>query len=383
MLTELQARDVGIDTPRNALVIGNSKYTNITALPNPANDAQAVARALSSVGFHVYQATEMDRTSMTDVIGRFLNAVTAGSEALVYYAGHGVEVDGENFLLPTDIRKLDPSQQYSLRTDGVSLTLLLQDLEERKPRVSLVILDACRNNPFTRQGTRSLGTTAGLGRVEPPQGTLVLYAAAAGEMALDSLGQQDADPNGLFTRNFLKLVSQPGLEIRPLVQELKDRVYEAALSQAQHTQRPSYYDGLIGKFYFLPVEAPSHAVDPCVLAVKRSMTREELMFAEPGQAITLCGEAVQRDPGSQIFLDLLAIAEEQRAAQKALVSDNPAYGRAYMQLYPKGSFITDVRTHVASLGGTPDTTRPPEPTPVSPIAPRATCFDFNGQNFCE
>ncbi len=368
VMTELQPRDIGLPTARNALVIGNSSYSNITSLPNPANDANAISKALAQVGFHVFQAIDVNRSDMSDVIGRFLNSVTPGSEALVYYAGHGVEMDGQNYLLPTDIRKLDPTQQYALRTDGVSLTTLLQDLETRTPRVSLVILDACRNNPFERQGTRSLGNAAGLGRVDPPQGTLVLYAAAAGEMALDSLGQQDTDPNGLFTRNLLRLITQPGLEIRPMVQELKDRVYEAALSQAQHTQRPSYYDGLIGKFYFLP-EREVKSFDPCVMAVKRDISDEELMFADPSSAVTICTESAQRDPGTGLYKELLVVAEEQRAAQKALVSDNPVYSVAYLKLYPTGRFTSAVRVRLASLGELPVTPQP-QPLPQPPPQPQ-------------
>lgn len=376
VVTEVAPRDTSPGAVRHALVIGNSNYANITKLANPANDAVAMGRSLSNVGYHVYQAVDLDRASMTDVIGQFLNAVTPGSEALIYYAGHGVELDGQNFLLPVDIRKLDLSQQYALRTDGISLTGLLQDLEWRKPRVSVVILDACRNNPFERDDKRSLGSARGLSRIDPPQGTLVLYAAAAGETALDNLGAGDTQANGLFTRNLLQLIEQPGLEIRAMVQELKDRVYEAALNEAQHTQRPSYYDGLIGKFYFLPAQEEQEqgpvASDPCQLTVRRGMSKSELLLANPEEGVAACTAALAREPGSKVFGELLALANEQRAAQKALLSDNPIFSQSYAEVYPQGSFIADIRVHLASIdrvADVPDIT-PPEPTPdPEPPAP--------------
>lgn len=369
-ITEFKSTNPLPGAERNALVIGNSAYASIAPLPNPANDARAMAKSLTNVGFNVYQAIDLDRAAMTDVIGRFLNAVTPGSEALIYYAGHGVELEGQNYLLPVDIRQLDPSQQYALRTDGISLTGLLEDLEWRKPRVSLVILDACRNNPFTRPGMRSLGSERGLSRIDPPQGTMVLYAAAAGETALDNLGAGDTTANGLFTRKLLELIERPGLEIRAMVQELKDRVYEAALNEAQHTQRPSYYDGLIGKFYFVPPQAPQPespplaVTDPCEVIVRRSMSKSELLLTDPEDGIRACTEALARDPSSSKFTALLEVAKEQRAAQKALLSDLPILSRSYLEVYPDGSFSEEVRVHLASIEKVPETPAVVVPAPA-------------------
>lgn len=384
LVTEIPPRNTLAGVERHALVIGNSRYANVTPLANPANDAAAMAKALSNVGFHVYQAVDLDRAAMTNVIGQFLNAVTPGSETVVYYAGHGVELNGQNYLLPIDINKLDPSQQYALRSNGISLTELLQDLEARKPRVSVIILDACRNNPFEGAGTRSLGSERGLSRIDPPQGSLVLYAAAAGETALDDLGPNDAEANGLFTRNLLKLIEQPGLEVRDMVQQLKDSVYEAALNEAQHTQRPSYYDGLIGKFYFMPatVENPGPAstpitagTDPCEVIVTGSLSTAELLLADSEEGVSACTVAVARDPKSKLFRQLLELAKEQRSAQKALLSDNPTLSRSYLDVYPKSTYVGDVREHLADLEAPdvapvapePDVATPPPEQPV-PVA---------------
>lgn len=383
-ITVRPGRDIGINTERYALVIGNSLYENISQLPNTTNDASAVADALRDVGFTVIRALDVDRRGMLDAMGQFLNSVTQGSEALIYYAGHGVELEGQNYLLPTDIRRLDPSQQYSLRADGVSLTTLMEDLQSREPRVSLLVLDACRNNPFPKTATRSLGGAAGLARVDPPQGTIVIYAAAAGEMALDSLGQGDADPNGLFTRNLLTLIREPGLEIRPMVQQLKERVYTAALQGAQHTQRPSYYDGLIGQFYFMPAAAPVPVDVPapepvptpipvpqplrtdCDLLVVADLRPEELFFLDTNAAVVACRAAMVQYPDKTVYRDLLAVAEEQRAAQKALASRELIYAESYLKIYPSGRFAGQVRTHLASIspGPIPTPTPTPEPEPI-------------------
>ncbi len=371
-ISELPGKDIGLDVERYALVIGNSQYTHIDTLPNTANDARAMARALSDVGFDVIEAIDLDRVGMQEAIGRFLNSVRPGSEALLYYAGHGVELDGQNYLLPTDIRRLDPSQQFGLRSDGISLTLLMEDLQSRRPRVSLLLLDACRNNPFPRTETRGLGGRTGLARVDPPQGTIVIYAAGSGELALDSLGASDASPNGLFTRNLLGLIREPGLEIRPMVQELKERVYTAALSEANHTQRPSYYDGLIGKFYFLPAETPAAAAaDPpertsCEVLVDPAVRREELLFLDPDAGVRVCREAMINYPDRPQLAELLEAAEEQRAAQKALLSKETVYSEAYLKLYPAGRFAPDIRTHLASLQPAPVA-----PEPESSLVPEA------------
>jgi hypothetical protein len=384
-------KDIGLHTERYALVIGNGSYQNISSLPNTTNDAEATAAALRDVGFTVIRALDVDRRTMLDAIGQFLNSVTPGSEALIYYAGHGVELEGQNFLLPTDIRRLDPSQQYSLRADGVSLTALMEDLQSRQPRVSLLVLDACRNNPFPKTATRSLGGAAGLARVDPPQGTIVIYAAAAGEMALDSLGQGDTNPNGLFTRNLLTLIREPGLEIRPMVQQLKERVYTAALSGAQHTQRPSYYDGLIGQFYFLPKPEPVPAPAPvlpvpapdtpaennCDLMVVADLRPEELFFVDTNAAVVACRAATAAFPGELRFRSLLDVAEEQRAAQKALSSREAIYAESYLKVYATGRYAPEVRMHLAAISPDPvPPIEPPAPTPViDPVPPPAPELD--------
>jgi Caspase domain len=248
------------DAKRLALVIGNSAYNNFAALRNTINDATAVAAELRQIGYEVYFGRDLDRRDMNAAISNFLSHIEPGSEVLAYYAGHGVELQGSNFLLPVDVPKLRADEERLLRSEAINLTELLLDLQGRAARVSLVILDACRDNPFQVAGvTRSLGTKRGLGRVDPPQGAFVIFSAGVGEDALDNLGDKDHDPNGLFTRNLLRLIAVEGMELRSMVRQLRSEVREAALANGERAQVPSYYDQLLGDFYFRSeIEAEAH-----------------------------------------------------------------------------------------------------------------------------
>jgi uncharacterized caspase-like protein len=168
-------------------------------------------------------------------------------------------VQGSNYLLPIDITPMYVDQERRLRSDAINLTDLLTDFQEHKARVTLVILDACRDNPFQAAqtvATRSLGSARGLTRVEPPRGTFVMFSAGVGQTALDNLGPDDHDPNGLFTRKLLSLINEEGLELHSMVLRLRKEVQVAALS-ADHEQFLGYYDQLNGEFYFHPPTSQS------------------------------------------------------------------------------------------------------------------------------
>ncbi|HEV2188065.1 MAG TPA: caspase family protein [Stellaceae bacterium] len=242
------------DIKRFALVVGNASYRHVPALKNPLNDARAMAERLRDDGYQVILALDLDRDAMNDVIDKFLSQIEPGSQSLAYYAGHGVEVGGSNYLLPIDIPQIEPEQERRLRSDAINLSDLLTDLEEREASVSLVIVDACRDNPFVTRGTRSLGATRGLAKVDPPHGTFVIFSAGVGETALDDLGPNDQDPNGLFTRNLLQLLGEDGLELHALTVRLRDQVFHAAAA-VNHRQFLGYYDQLVGQFYFRPPPA--------------------------------------------------------------------------------------------------------------------------------
>jgi hypothetical protein len=361
---------------RVALVIGNANYEHVTSLDNPLNDARAIVQAASKAGFRVFSAEDVDRRAMSTAIQQFLNAVRKNSVAMIYYAGHGVEVDGENFLLPVDTRDLQPDERFSLEDDAIALNDVLRHLESRGARVNIVMLDACRNNPFSSTGTRSLGDPAGLAAVKEAEGTIVIYSAGTGETALDKLSPDDPNPNGVFTRELIPLMRTPGLEVHDMIQQLKQRVYAAALENAGHSQRPSYYDGLIGDFYFTPasLSEPEPIPDPepvkepefalaCRDGVSPDARLDELLFADTARQVEFCAQSKEAFPDVAAYSDLLSIAKEQDRAKVAMLSDDPRMGRAYLTLYPQGLYVRPITEHVATLG--PQVTVPaPSSDPV-------------------
>nr|WP_246693787.1 caspase family protein [Methylobacterium sp. WL18] len=374
---------VNTSIKRFALVIGNGAYRNVSSLKNTRSDAAAMATKLQKLGYEVLHRTDLDRRSMNEAVSTFLARVEPGSEALVYYAGHGVELNGSNYLLPIDIPPLSPDQERMLRTEGFNLTDLLLDLEGRSARVSLVILDACRNNPLREisggVATRSLGATRGLGRVDPPRGTFVIFSAGVGEEAIDNLGEQDANPNGLFTRKLLTLIDQDGLEIRPMVQRLRAEVRQAALSGTGRSQIPSYYDQLLGEFYFQPKsqQTGTPGENNCDRLIDANASTSALTKTDLETGLQACMVASTQFPNEMRFVHQLQAAQEQRMVQRALGSNQTELSNTYLLLYPNGRFTGDVRAHIATLSSVPPKPSPapeqpvnvPTPTPTPPRPP--------------
>lgn len=265
---------------RYALVVGIDNYTWLEPLRKATNDARAVADTLKSAGFGVTLALDLDADALYDQLARFTAALRPGDDVVIYFAGHGVEVDGRNWLLPADMAPLRPGDEVKLRRAALATDDLLSEITARGPQITLMILDACRDNPFSRQGTRSVGTTRGLARLDAPRGTYVIYSAGAGQTALDRLGEGDRNPNSVFTRALLPRLSQPGLSIRDLAQEVRMEV-DATARSIGHDQFPAIYDQLAGEFSILPTAlnttlpvaqspatpAPSKAPlsNPCIL----------------------------------------------------------------------------------------------------------------------
>ena len=235
---------------RLALVIGNNDYQNVEKLRNARNDATAMAQALTAAGFAVTREADLGRDAMFKVLDRFVTEIARDDEVVFYFAGHGVQIDAAPYLLPVDIRA-DSARQ--LTRDAVSLDSVLGDLG--KARYGLVVVDACRDNPFASRGLRSLAER-GLQPIEPPEGTAVILSAGRGQKALDSLGAADKDPNGVFTRELLKQMAIPGVNVRDLLLRVRDMVEQRAAS-VSHKQRPALIDESRGQFYF---HAPAQPV---------------------------------------------------------------------------------------------------------------------------
>ena len=236
---------------RLALVIGNDAYENITTLKKAANDARGIGDTLTDLGFEVTTATNISRREMNQTLQNFNNSIRADDIVLFFFAGHGVEIAGENYLLPIDVPDAKGDQLDFIKGETIRLNKVLEDLRARKAKLSLVILDACRNNPFTGSPGRSLGGKKGLARISAPQGTFVMYSADVGEAALDRLGDNDQNPNSIFTRTLIPLMKTPGIDLVDTAREARRQVRKLALS-VRHNQTPAYYDAVLGDFYFTP-----------------------------------------------------------------------------------------------------------------------------------
>ena len=213
---------------RVALVIGNDSYSNVPVLQKAAADASTMAASLSKLGFDVATGVNVSRTETNRKLQDFLNHIEPGDVALFYFAGHGVEIAGSNYLLPIDIPEATPGNEEFLKSEAISLNAVLDGLRERKARVTILVIDACRDNPFAIKTGRSVGGARGLALVVPPQGTFIMYSAGAGEAALDRLTDADPEPNSVFTRTFVPLLAQGGLNLPELARETRRRVHELA-----------------------------------------------------------------------------------------------------------------------------------------------------------
>ncbi len=218
---------------RVALVIGNSKYTGQTALTNPANDAKAVATKLKASGFQeVVEAYDLDHKSMTEALKNFGDLASEADWAMIFYAGHGIEVAGINYLIPTDAKLARDSH---IKDEAIDLDRVLSKVQGAK-KVRLVVLDACRNNPFATRMVRSAGATRsvspGLANIEPEAGVLVIYSAKHGSLALDGEGA-----NSPFTEALVTHLDEPAIDLVTLV----GKVRQSVLRKTQNGQEPWLY----------------------------------------------------------------------------------------------------------------------------------------------
>src|SRR6185437_2463396 len=227
---------------RVALVIGNSAYHDVPVLPNPKRDAQDVAATFEKLGFQtVVSESDLTRAVFLSKLRQFEDLAATADWAVIYYAGHGLEMDGANYLLPIDVRL---KSDRDVQDEAISLDRVLR-ATERARKLRLVILDSCRDNPFLIKMQRTVASRSigrGLARIEPDGGTLVAYAAREGQISRD--GNGDHSP---FTTAFLKNVTDPNLEINMLFRHIRDEVFR----DTQHKQEPFTYGSLPGDdFYF-------------------------------------------------------------------------------------------------------------------------------------
>lgn len=229
---------------RKALVFGNDTYRDVPELRNARSDARAMSAALLDLGYAVRMHLDLGEREMKKAIRDFITNVSGGDEVLFFFAGHGVQIGAANYLLPVDVRADDAA---SVRDEGIPLQRVLDDLNDAKARLTVAIIDACRDNPFKGTG-RAIGGR-GLAPTSTVAGQMVMFSAGAGQQALDSVGPNDKSPNGLFTRTFLKHLSRKGVTVDRIMRDVRAEVNSIAKTVG-HDQVPALYDQVVGDFYF-------------------------------------------------------------------------------------------------------------------------------------
>ena len=233
---------------RVALVIGNDNYQNLPKLEKAGNDANSVAAELKKVGFEVTSFNNIGQKKMNQAVNEFVQKIAGGGVGVFFYAGHGVQINSVNFLVPVDMDKLQVESDVA--DQAINVQVLQEKIHDAKAKYVLLVLDACRDSPFPKKAGRSIGGTRGLAQPSSPNGQTVLYSAGTNQQALDKLGDHDNNPNGLFTREFLPMITQPGLSSSDALKKTRSMVTQKAKAVG-HEQNPAIYDQTDGDFYFV------------------------------------------------------------------------------------------------------------------------------------
>ena len=235
---------------RVALIVGNSAYAHAGPLTNPANDAADMAAALKEVGIEVLLGLDLDKRAFDLKVRDFARALTSADTGIFFYAGHGLQVGGRNYLVPVDAQL---QNERDLDFEAVALDFVLKQMElERETKTNIVFLDACRDNPLGRNLARSMGTRStsvgrGLAQVQTGVGTFIAYSTQPGNVALDGAGR-----NSPFTAALAKGVKAPGRNLTAVMIDVRREV----LSVTNGKQVPWDHSALTGDFYFHLASAP-------------------------------------------------------------------------------------------------------------------------------
>ena len=409
-MTLTAAASVALAAGRVALVVGNSEYAHIGRLPNPGNDAADMAAALRRLGFEVTTALDVDRGELNDAMRAFTRRSVGADVALVFYAGHGMEMDGVNYLLPVDARL---ERDTDVRYETVTLDDVLAATTGASLR--LVILDACRDNPLARSMRRTVarrsvsrGSFGELNEDLLGDETLVAYAASAGTTAADGEGR-----NSPYTAALLAYLEEP-VELLTLFRRVRARV----LASTDGEQRPHEYQSLLGEHYLggALVPASALAVDPRLVETALGLDRAARRQVQQGLAATgfspgpadgvfgpgtraairrwqasrgasatgyldaagaralgaPVAVAASAPAGGAVPGNVLATVEAQSVFWQSIEgSENPADYEAYLEQFPAGIYARLARNRLAEMGAgiRPVASDPPLAARPQPRAP--------------
>lgn len=258
---------------RVALVVGNGAYENAGPLRNPVNDARSVAESLRRVGFDVMLTENRSQRQMAQDIREFGRKLDQNTVALYYYSGHGIQVKGENYVVPVDAA-IENEEEVEYGT--VNVGLVMAQMEAARSRVNIVFLDACRNNPFARSFRSS---SNGLAMMNAPAGTFIAYATAPGDVASDGTA---AAGNGLYTQQLLRFINTPGLPI----EQMHKQVRIAVTAASNGDQVPWESSSIMGDFYFAGGSGTPGTVQT-VAATPTNAARPEAIREDRSDAVAL------------------------------------------------------------------------------------------------
>jgi len=349
---------------RIALVIGNGAYRE-AALKNPVNDARDVAALLKTQGFNVTLKLNVGVKEMDEAVRQFGQALRRGGVGLFYFAGHGLQVGGSNYLVPVDAKIQSESD---VRFECVDAGRVLGKMEDAGNGLNLVILDACRNNPFARSFRSA---SLGLAKMDAPTGSLIAYATAPGSVAADGNGR-----NGLYTQYLLRNIGTPGLS----VEELFKRVRMGVAGESAKKQVPWEASSLIGQFSFAggtQVASLAPAPVPAVALKYQQQQREaaELEARRQAEEQAALEQAKQQQAPVQqakaervrLLRDRFGAAQGAAAQGDAVVPSASVQPRGYL-----GTRVADVQDDVARVYGLRDT-RGAVVSEVTAGSPAALC----------
>src|SRR5436305_14673710 len=272
---------------RVALVIGNNDYKNVPKLQKAVNDARTMGDTLKQLGFTVMVAENQSRQAFSQSLLAFDKAVEKGDTAFFFYAGHGFEIAGQNFLLPTDVPAATEGQEELVRDASILADRVIERLQNKGVRTAILVFDACRNNPFERSGTRAVAGGGGLAPMtQLPEGVFSIFSAGPRQTALDRLSNNDDNPNSVFTRTFARELTQPGVNLVQVAQRTRRLVSELA-ETVKHKQIPVYFDQMVDDV-FLSGKAMAEA--------NKETTKETAKSAEPLQKVAALPPVQQLKP---------------------------------------------------------------------------------------
>jgi hypothetical protein len=330
---------------RLALVVGNDDYKQFSRLDKAGNDAEAMARELEAAGFEVSLRRDLAYRKMVVAFEEFYDKVKPGDELVIFYAGHGVQTERGAYLLPADV---EGDTQSQIEKMSYSVNGMLEELDRMKPRFTLLVVDACRDNPLRVRG-KAIGAARGLSGPDVAKGQMVVFSAGRNQKALDSLGPTDRHPNGVFTRELLARMKLPGQSVESLAIEVRNAVERLALS-VKHEQRPLIVNDSVGEF-----------------------------FLYPGAAGTAVAKAPAQ-PSAPAPVD--EAAREDRFWEDAKGANSPEGYEAYVATYPSGRYIGLANAYIKRMrqqsqqvaqntrGAGPDPAAASTPAPSAPAPSR-------------